>query len=311
MGLCIIRAGLLDKAGRFEAANKYYEKQNILYRTESFDRDLFIKNTEAMAALVVPEFPTDGHDNYFLMLGFPRSGTTLLENILASHPAVETFEEIPGWSSSQQVMRQFWEQKLPLPYDAAVKAVQRYYRTIEVRRKKDTAALFIDKMPTLSAEAVLLEKIFPRKKYIFSIRHPYDVVLSCFRQPFFPNAAMDNFTTMEDTCRLYDFTMSQWLKVHSLDSERVCYVRYDRLVQDLQQEASRALQFLGVDWDPGILQFAKRADERKTATPSYKKVRQGLSIGVQSSWRNYEFLFRKPYARKLDRWVKHFGYDGL
>jgi hypothetical protein len=311
MDICRIRAGLLDRCGRYEDANKYYEKQNILYRAETFDRDLFIKRIEGKAALVVPELPPDEHDRYFMMLGFPRSGTTLLENVLASHPAVETFEEIPAWTSLQQVARQFWEQKLPLPYDAAVKARQRYYREIDRWRKKDMAAIFVDKLPILAADAVLLDKMFPRKKYIFSIRHPYDVVLSCFRQVFAPNAAMDNFTTMEDTCRAYDFAMGQWFKTHSLDSERVCYVRYDRLVQDLQQEITRTLQFLGAEWDQSILQFAKRADERKNKTPSYQKVRKGVSIGVQTSWRNYEFLFRKPYARKLDRWVKLFGYEGL
>jgi hypothetical protein len=308
---CRIRATLLDRCGRFEAANKYYEKQKILYRTETFDRDLFIKRIERKAALAVPELPPDDHDNYFLMLGFPRSGTTLLENALASHPAIETFEEIPAWTSLQLPARQFIEKKEPLPYDAAIKGRQRYYREIDRRRKKDTAAIYVDKLPIISADAVLLDKMFPRKKYIFSIRHPYDVVLSCFRQMFSPNAAMDNFTTMEDTCRAYDFAMGQWFKIHSLDSERVCYVRYDRLVQDLQQEITRTLQFLGAEWDQSILQFAKRADERKNKTPSYQKVRKGVSIGVQTSWRNYEFLFRKPYARKLDRWVKLFGYEGL
>ena len=71
------------------------------------------------------------------------------------------------------------------------------------------------------------------------------------------------------------------------------------------------MQFLGAEWDQSILQFAKRADERKNKTPSYQKVRQGMSIGVQTSWRNYEFLFRKPYARKLDQRVKLFGYEGV
>ena len=311
MDACRVRATLLDKCGRFEAANKYYEKQNILYRTDTFDRDLWIKKIEQKAALVMPELPPDENDRYFLMLGFPRSGTTLLENILASHPAIETFEEIPAWQSVQQIIRHFLDGKLPVPYDAAVKARERYYREVDRRRKKDTAALFVDKMPIISGDSVFLDRLFPQKKYIFSIRHPYDVVLSCFRQVFGANQAMDNFTTMEDTCRAYDFTMGQWFKVHSLESERVCYVRYDHLVQDLQQEATRTLEFLGAEWDPSILQFAKRAQERRNKTPSYQKVRKGVSIGVQTSWRNYEFLFRKPYARKLDRWVKHFGYEGL
>jgi hypothetical protein len=305
--VCRIRANLLDKCRRYQDANKYYEKQNILYRTDTFDRDLYIKRIERKAAMAVPELPPDDHDNYFMMLGFPRSGTTLLENVLSSHPAIETFEEIPSWPSVQLVVRAFSEEGRPLPLDAAVKARQRYYREIDHWRKKDTAAIFIDKLPILSSDAVLLEKMFPRKKYIFSIRHPYDVVLSCFKQSFSPNPAMDNFTTMEDSCRLYDFSMGQWFKTHSLDSKRVCYVRYDRLVENLQEETTRTLNFLGAEWNQSVLEFAKRADERKNKTPSYQKVRKGVSIGVQTSWRNYEFLFRKPYARKLDHWIKFFG----
>lgn len=309
--ICKIRAMLLDKCGRFEEANRWYEKQNVLYRTDTFDRNLFIERAKKKAALVVPELPPDVHDNYFMMLGFPRSGTTLLENVLAAHPAIETFEEIPSWASLQQIVRPISEESRPLPYDAAIKARTRYYHEIDRRRRKAGAGIFIDKLPILSADAVLLDKLFPQKKYIFSIRHPYDVVLSCFKQSFGPNAAMDNFTTFEDSCRAYDFTMGQWFSVFSLESERVCYVRYDRLVENLQEEVTRALQFVGAEWDKSVLKFAQRADDRKNKTPSYAKVRLGVSIGVQTSWRNYEFLFRRREARPLDRWVKFFGYEGL
>jgi len=288
-----------------------YEKQNILYRTEKFDRDLYIKRVKEKAALVVPELPPDDHENYFLMLGFPRSGTTLLENVLASHPMIETFEEITSFASVQKSVRPVAEKALPLPLDLAIKARNKYYREIDRRKKKPGAAIIIDKLPILSSDAALLEKFFPRKRYIFSIRHPFDVALSCYRQTFGANAAMDNFTTIEDTCRVYDFTMNQWFKTFSLDSERVCYIRYDRLVENLQEEVTRALRFVGAEWDTSILQFAQRADERKTKTPSYSKVRKGISIGVQTSWRNYEFLFKKPEARVLDKWVKFFGYEGL
>lgn len=309
--ICRIRAMLLDKAGRFEEAYRAYEKQNELGRSETFDRDRFITGVRQKAALAVPELPADDHNTYFTMLGFARSGTTLLENILDSHPAIETFEEIPSWTSVHQVVIPLAEKMLPLPLDLAIKARARYYREIDRRKKKAGAGIFIDKLPMLTGDAEILEKFFPQKKYIFSIRHPYDVVLSCFKQAFVSNVAMDNFTTFADSCRAYDFTMGQWFKVFSLESGRVCYISYDRLVENLQEEVTRALQFVGAEWDKSILQFAQRADDRKARTPSYPKVRSGVSIGVQTSWRNYEFLFRRTEARPLDRWVKFFGYEGL
>jgi len=61
----------------------------------------------------------------------------------------------------------------------------------------------------------------------------------------------------------------------------------------------------------GAERFAKRADAREVRTPSYANARSGVSIGVQTAWRNYAFLFKRQEARPLDRWVKRFGYDGL
>jgi tetratricopeptide (TPR) repeat protein len=314
--ICIIKASLLDKSGRFEEAYKCYEKQNEFNRNDMaksnpFDRNRFIERVKLDAELEVPKLPDEGHSNYFLMLGFPRSGTTLLENMLASHPAIETFEEIPSWQSMRKITGPFASKKLALPRDDALRARARYYREIEQNKRKIGATVFIEKLPIRSADAAALEKMFPNKKYIFSIRHPYDVVLSCFKQYFKRNWAMDNFTTIEDACQLYDFTMDQWFRKFSLESERVCYVHYQKLVENMQDEVTRVLNFVDTGWDENILQFAKKSDERSSQTPSYSKVRQGVSMGVQTSWRNYAFLFRRPEVRPVDRWLRFFGYEGL
>ena len=68
------------------------------------------------------------------------------------------------------------------------------------------------------------------------------------------------------------------------------------------------LAFLGTDWDDDILEFTKASEERKARTPSYQKVRQGLSIGVQTQWRNYKFLFTQDAAKPLFKWAEFFGY---
>ena len=154
-----------------------------------------------------------------------------------------------------------------------------------------------------------MSKLFPEKRYVFSIRHPYDVVLSCFKQQFVRNIAMEHFRTFETAAKLYDFTMTQWFAVHGFDDPRVHYVRYDDLVTDFEPTLRGALHFLGVGWDPAVLDFARAAEQRSARTPSYQKVRQGLSIGVQTSWRNYRFLFNSDAARPLRKWVGHFGYD--
>ena len=153
-----------------------------------------------------------------------------------------------------------------------------------------------------------MSRLFPDKRYIFSIRHPYDVVLSCFRHRFSRNIAMQQFDTFEGAVRLYDFSMSEWFAVHGLDDPRVHYLRYDDLVTSFEPSVRGVLDFLGAEWDPAVLGFAELADKRYARTPSYQKVRQGLTIGVQSSWRNYGFLFNAPAAKPLTKWAEFFGY---
>jgi hypothetical protein len=94
-----------------------------------------------------------------------------------------------------------------------------------------------------------------------------------------------------------------------MDDPRVHYVRYDALVTDIEPTIRAALAFLGAGWDPGVLDFASAAQTRAARTPSYQKVRQGLSIGVQSSWRNYDFLFTGADAKPLRKWAEFFGYE--
>ncbi len=306
-----MRAEMFEKLGRFDDAYGAYLRQNKLLRPKDFKPGLFAERVRAKGAARLAELPPDERTNHYVMLGFPRSGTTLLENALAGHPGIETFEEIPGFGAINHLFRPVHLQGKPLESDFASKARMRYYREIDRRKKKAGADIFVDKLPIISAEARFLKKLFPDKRYIFSIRHPYDVVLSCFKQAFGSNIATDNFTTFEDSCRVYDFVMGEWFGEFDLESADVCYIRYDRLVVDLRGEVGRALEFLGAEWHDEILHFAERAGEREVRTPSYAKVRAGLSLGVQSGWRNYEFLFRGKDARVLDRWVKFFGYEGL
>jgi hypothetical protein len=164
-------------------------------------------------------------------------------------------------------------------------------------------------MPMRSGEAKLIVKVFPQRRYLFSIRHPFDVVLSCFKQYFQRNMAMDHFRSFDSAARLYDVSMQQWFDTFGLDDPRVHYIRYDRLVTEFEPVMRDTLGFLGAEWNDDILQFATRADERQARTPSYQKVRQGLGIGVQTQWRNYGFLFQSEAARPLHKWAAFFGYD--
>lgn len=298
-----------EKLGDYARALAVYAERNKPRPDqESFSLEELPRVTREAAVREVPVLPADPRTNYLVMTGFPRSGTTLLENALAAHPDIETFEEIPTRDSVEKYLR--GQQRLKVdPTRLYLNARERYYDEIERRRHKPSAQVFIDKMPMRSAEAGFMSKLFPDKRYIFSIRHPYDVVLSCFKQDFGRNIAMEHFRTLDGAARLYDFTMTQWFAVFALDDPRVHYLRYDDLVTSFEPSMRGALSFLGVGWSDDVLDFADAAEQRAAKTPSYQKVRQGLSIGVQSSWRHYGFAFQSETMQPVKKWADFFGYS--
>jgi tetratricopeptide (TPR) repeat protein len=299
-----------EKLGDYRKAYAAYAELKKADPSNPVKLDQYYSVLRRGETLKVPPLPTDPRTNYFVMTGFARSGTTLLENALNSHPQIETFEETSAGTSMQYYIdRNLLQVKEGTDLTAMyLGARERYYSELDRRHRKMDASIFIDKMPMRSAEAKLVAKVFPDRRYIFSIRHPFDVVLSCLKQYFSRNMAMDHFRSFDSAVALYDYVMTQWFGTFSMEDPRVHYIRYDRLVTEFEDVMRGTLEFLGAGWDEGVLEFAKAADERRARTPSYAKVRQGLSIGVQTQWRNYGFLFQSPVAQPLHKWAKFFGY---
>jgi hypothetical protein len=310
----MIRAEASEALGKFAEAHHYYVTMNEERRfvrpgvvQPNVDAKRYVDRVAASDSLLAEPLPGDSRNNHYAMVGFPRSGTTLLENALAAHPDIETLEEVP--SSLTALAHLEAAPHRPATEAEGVAAREVYYRSIDEHRSKRQASVVIDKMPLESASAPLLVKLFPGRRYIFSIRDPRDVVLSCFKTNFLPNDAMENFRTLAGACRLYDFSLSRWFAHFSLADERVCYVRYERLVTDFDAEVRRVLAFVGVPWHPAIRKFAEIAHKRQATTPSYEKVRKGLTLGIQSSWRNYRFLFAGDEGKTLAKWVEFLGYE--
>lgn len=306
-----VRAQSLDALGSFRDSYAAYQRMNRTNRDGSVDPKAYYRALDRHVTYTFEGDQADERiDNHFMLVGFPRSGTTLLENALAAHPRIETFEETAAQSRMSRWLERFAPNTHMVTSKLAAEARDQYFDELARQSKKSTGVIQIDKMPLASADAGYLRKIMPSARYIFSIRHPNDVVLSCFRQNFVHNPAMENFRTIADAAALYDRTMSEWFSVHSLeDDPSVCYVRYEDLVQSFRPTLERVLDFIGVGWDDAVLDFVAAADKRFAKTPSYKKVRSGLSIGVQSSRENYKFLFETKETAVLKKWVKHFGYE--
>ena len=307
-----IAAKCYEKLGKYKDSAQWYGIQNEVQKDERFTPQAFLKGVKERAAIEIPQQIPDSHKNYFIMTGFPRSGTTLLENALSAHPKIATCEETssligsfaPAFLAPMESDPERKKIMLRLAYHQRL-----YYQNLDRFVRKDDPQAVIDKTPIIGANIKYMEKIFPNKRYIFSIRHPYDVVLSNFKQVYTQNSAMSAFNDMKSACILYNAVMSDWFDVFPGDTDRVCYVKYDDLVENFKSEMERVLGFLSVDWTDEVLNFVEHSQKRAVRTPSYENVRKGLTIGVQTSWQKFDFLFDEECRQLLDPWVNKFGYS--
>lgn len=248
---------------------------------------------------------------HVFLVGFPRSGTTLLEQVLASHPQIETMEERDCLidAAMEFVAPADGLEKLATLDDAA-RLRDAYWARVAEAGIAPSKPIFIDKMPLNTVLLCLVAKLFPQAKILFAQRDPRDVVLSCFRRRFAMNAQMYEFTSLDSTAAYYDAVM----ELASLYREKlalsICDVRHEDVVTDLDGETRRICEFLGVEFNPSMLQFAETARHRSIDTPSAAQVSRGLSREGIAQWRRYEKELA-PILPRLAPWVARFGYTEI
>lgn len=271
------------------------------------ERDCFSAGWVSGWSVLGPPAPLPFTPAY--LVGFPRSGTTLLEQILDAHPGVAAIEE-------QYLLEQgFKGHALPYPRwlagleQATRERLRAQYATRVLAQRPDAAGrVLVDKLPLRLAQAGAVQRLVPEARFVFALRHPYDVVLSCFMQEFRPNPAMTNFYTLESTARYYDLVMSMWAQHRAQQQLAVVVVRYEDLVEDLEAEVRPALAHLGLDWDPRVEAFAAHAQERSISTPSYAQVSRGLYSNARGRFNAYLPHFSPEARALLDPWVERWGY---
>ncbi len=245
------------------------------------------------------------------LVGFPRSGTTLLDQILDSHPAIQTLEEKPVINAVEDEIV-----KLALGYPGAIPFLTQqqietfqalYFKVAAQYITLDNKHLFIDKLPLNLAEAGLILRIFPKAKFILAVRHPCDVCLSCFMQHFSYNASMAHFVTLEGTVNAYDALMGLWQQ-YARELPLIYHtVRYEDLLKDFDAETKRITQFLGVEWHESLLNFDEHARQRLIHTPSYQQVSQPLYQDSVYRWKKYAQYFA-PFMKQLQPHIDYFSY---
>lgn len=267
--------------------------------------------TNDLVSRCVNKLPENDAAPIFL-LGFPRSGTTLLEQILDSHPGLQALDEKPAiqlMAERFSVITQGRGDPLASLSDAEIAELRGiYFEEVARHLVCEPGSMLIDKMPFNTMYSPLIWRIFPQAKFILAIRHPCDVCLSCLMQDFAINEAMASFFTLEDTVRAYVEVMSLWRRCAELLPLNYHRVRYEDLVADFQGEARSLLKFLEVGWNDAVLEYSEHAKKRGTInTPSYHQVTQPIYQHAKYRWKRYASQF-EPHMEALAPFIEYFGY---
>ncbi|CAM3199877.1 hypothetical protein SPAN111604_09980 [Sphingomonas antarctica] len=314
---------VLDKLDRPAEAFAAYARSKALFaevHAERFAGQLpltqFVDEIAKTFASVAPEAWSaapatiaGATPNHVFLLGYPRSGTTLVENILASAPGVAASEESP---TLREADREFLDPPDKLVgltrLDAAGLAPWReaYWRRVRAGGIAPDAQTFVDMDPLKGSRLPMIARLFPQAKIVVMRRDPRDVVLSCFRTSFAPTAAAYQFTTLAGVARHYDALMRLQRDCLAALPLAAHELRYEALVGDFDATTQALCRFIGIDWSDDLRRFDKTAERRGVSTASQTQVRRGLYDG-RAQWRRYESELA-PVMPILQPWIDAFGY---
>lgn len=242
------------------------------------------------------------------LVGFPRSGTTLLDTLLMNHPDIAVSEENPMLTDVSRQIGQF-ERIADLDPDEIDRLRDFYFTEAETYVPEARDRLLLDKFPFGLGAAPLIHRLFPTAPILFLARHPCDAVLSCFMTRFQPTEIGSAFLSLEDTARLYDGMMRFWARSRELLPLRVHDLRYESLVDDPKVEMQSVADFLGLGWSEQLVANRPAAERRGfVKTPSYSQVSEPIYRRAVERWRNYSEQLGAVIPI-LQPWIRALGYE--
>jgi tetratricopeptide (TPR) repeat protein len=292
-------------------AKRFSGSGNALNFVRGIDDYVVETGAEPWQGSVTPDSRITGAMEHVFLLGFPRSGTTLLEVILEGHPNIVSLEE-------NESLVDAVDEYLRTPYDlrrfaaASNSELERlrasYWRHVGAAGTDVMGKMFVDKNPLNTLKLPLIARLFPDAKIVFACRDPRDIVLSCFRHRFKMSAPIYELLTVEGAAAYYDAVMRLMLRYANLFPLPTCLVRHEDVVTEFQREMKRVCDFLQIAWDPAMGDFALRTQHRESLTPSTSQLAKGLSTEGLGQWRRYRPQLESVLPR-LEPWVKRFYYD--
>jgi tetratricopeptide (TPR) repeat protein len=243
------------------------------------------------------------------IVGFPRSGTTLLDTLLMNIPALHVLEELPVLREVEAIAGD----TDPGQWSAAEVARLRayYFETLDTLSPPARGQTVVDKHPLHMARMAIVHRLFPDARIILVERHPCDAVLSCFMANFNLNHAMRSFTDLREAALTYDIVFDAWTRAEALLPLKVHRVRYENMVEDLDGEMRALLDFLGLPWDEAVLDNRAAAATRgHVRTASYSQVTEPIYKRAAGRWERYRSAMT-PVLLILAPWAERLGYKPL
>jgi tetratricopeptide (TPR) repeat protein len=316
-----LRGDALDALGRFPEAFAAWHESNELQRahyaadyagrpgTLALVRDL----TAALAGRRIPA--AWGHGgrspaaSHVFLVGFPRSGTTLVEQVLEQHPDVATLAEkeclidaTRDWLADAEVFARFCE----ADDDAMEQYREAYWRRVREEGADPAGKVFVDKHPFNTFKLPLIARLFPDARVLFARRDPRDTVLSCFRHRFQMTDPVFQMLTLDGAADLYAATMAMAEASEAAFGLFTHPVQLEAVIADFDRETKAICNFIGVPWDERMRDFAAGVRQRGVFTPSGPQLARGLNAQGVGKWRDYaeEMAAVLPV---LAPWVERFG----
>ncbi len=301
----------LDRLGNFDEAFVAYTmaNQRFVHSTPPSEVRLRVEEMEAAITSLkpgdwkaTPNRQAGKPAQHVFLLGFPRSGTTLVEQVLASLPDVVTLEESPTLGAADDLLTGDGISRLAaLPELDADNLRAAYWQCVAARGIEVTGKTFVDMDPSKSAGLPVIACLFPEAKIIIMRRDPRDVVWSCFRRAFARNALTIEFSSLQSAALHYAAIMRLMracIATLPLDTHTVIY---EDLVRDFDTTTRDLCQFLNIPWSPVLRDFGSTARLGRIKTASAAQVRQPLFDG-SGQWKNYADKL-EPVMPILAPWI--------
>ncbi|MDC0232825.1 sulfotransferase [Pelagibacteraceae bacterium] len=281
--------------------NKKFNKELIL-NTISIYKNFFNKKNKPISNT---EYDGINHSNLVFLIGFPRSGTTLLDTILRSHSKTLVLEEKPYLLD---IRHSFYKNHqlsdiLKINDVDKIQMQEKYFNSFEYKSDQ----LIIDKYPLNLIELGFIKTIFPKSKIVLAIRHPLDCIISCVMTAFKMNDGMVNFENIQTTSHFYNECFELLFNYFNYYQINYHQVKYENVIINFKDEVNNLLKFLNLNFEENINNFQETAKLRKKInTPSYDQVTQPLYLSSKNRYKNFDEI--KNIKVNIKRWLNEFSY---